>query len=494
MVKRIIVIGHRTSQYKEIKDFFVKNGMSEPLPSRRENMRVEELESSLLKSANAISCVNAQSHSELDQVDISSTWQGLMLDFLLANINQEKIWGWSSEESVQLLNTWLKVDQNTYFVFVYRDPISVLNDILISDDDQNVNKALDNWAAYYSALFNFYTKNSDRCCLVNSDVFFNEPIESVKKIPFLSTSSLLKNIVENCSDSIENSGENNKVCLLQENNKSIIANHLARKVTEKHLAHSVYEELKALSVNPLDVFRDSADEEVWVALKYEAVEELKKKQKELSALKDKVCEIEHSKKNLVLKNELLSTEIELLKNDVLNKAAQIDNIEKNHKKTANKLIDTRLVDENILLQIQVELLEDEITSGRATPSTSVLPLTTEKPVALGKYGAADRIKRQLTYRLGAVVVNTNTLADCITLPIRLKKEHASFNQELEKRKKESLPPISQYADADQAERVKQHLSYKLGVVVMKNTNSIYGVIKLPFLLMKESKKFKKEKK
>ena len=90
-------------------------------------------------------------------------------------------------------------------------------------------------------------------------------------------------------------------------------------------------------------------------------------------------------------------------------------------------------------------------------------------------------------------MKSNSLSDFIFLPFRLKKEHKNYKKDIANRGKQKLPPIGTYADAHKAEQVKQHLSYKLGTIIMNNGSTPFGILKIPFLMYGEAKKFKARK-
>ena len=74
------------------------------------------------------------------------------------------------------------------------------------------------------------------------------------------------------------------------------------------------------------------------------------------------------------------------------------------------------------------------------------------------YGAADRIKQDLPYRLGSLMIHSSkSFKSLIILPFSLRKEYLNF-----KNSQKELPPIEAYKDVHEIEKVKKHLSYKLG--------------------------------
>ena len=110
------------------------------------------------------------------------------------------------------------------------------------------------------------------------------------------------------------------------------------------------------------------------------------------------------------------------------------------------------------------------------------------------YGAADRVKRQLSYRLGALMISrSNSFSGWLGMPTALLSEARRFKQDKLSREEEKLPPLSQYADVYEGERVKQHLSYRLGATLLANCRSPMGWIKLPWLMRNQVREFKRER-
>lgn len=102
------------------------------------------------------------------------------------------------------------------------------------------------------------------------------------------------------------------------------------------------------------------------------------------------------------------------------------------------------------------------------------------------YGAADRVKQDLPYRLGATMVSHSKSAkDLATLPLALAKEYRQFQKD-----DQELPPLEAYQDAEDAERVKKHLSYRLGKTLVEGVKS-KSILDLPMKLGKELVEFKK---
>ena len=152
----------------------------------------------------------------------------------------------------------------------------------------------------------------------------------------------------------------------------------------------------------------------------------------------------------------------------------------------------KLQQENKLLLNQLNVVQEELE--RYHFENQSLKQSNKKPVKPNLYGAAERVKRQLTYRLGAqVLAHSKTLWGILLLFPALLIEFFAFKRDMKARTGEKLPPISQYADAHDAERVRQHLSYRLGQVVLLATEKPYKLPLLPFSLMSEAKVWRHER-
>lgn len=110
------------------------------------------------------------------------------------------------------------------------------------------------------------------------------------------------------------------------------------------------------------------------------------------------------------------------------------------------------------------------------------------------YGAAERVRRQLSYRLGATMIkHSYSVGGWLTMPLGLAKEAKRFRDEKKYRSKEKLPPIASYRDAHEADRMRRHLSYRLGAKMLGNAGSPLGWVRMPFILRREVNAFREER-
>lgn len=147
--------------------------------------------------------------------------------------------------------------------------------------------------------------------------------------------------------------------------------------------------------------------------------------------------------------------------------------------------------ENELLLTQLHKVQEELE--RHFLENSKLK-TAQKSQSEAYYGAADRVKQQLSYRLGSTMIRqSRSIGGWLNMPFALSAEAKRFKKEQATSKDRQLPPISQYRDAHEAELIKQHLSYRLGARLLTNTKTLGGRISLPWSLYAEVKAFRKDR-
>jgi regulator of replication initiation timing/uncharacterized protein YqgQ len=467
-VNRIAIVGHPSSDYMDVEALLKKYGMAEAVPSRREGMTVHDIEVSLFKAHNAINVEQAQAEAELCQLTPSVVWQELALDFLLGNIEQKGVWGWASHNTLPLLNMWHKVDEQTAFLLVYQHPATALQNALDRNEDISPTEVLNNWAAYHGALLAFYLRHPERSFLVHTQQFLSKPQEVLKALPGLLAKRTEDDVAAAKASpltavlsSLEGCGQAEAAYIEAEP----LARLLSKQMVEKHSALSLFEELQASATQPDEIDGEIDSRDAWQHFRQQRV-----------ALLNTLTKLQQALEKESAKNATLNRENEELKKAPPTPAvAAVDT--------------TELQQENSMLLEQLHIVQEELEKLYSQGGTKAAAISESGPY----YGADQRIKRQLTYRLGAVVVNSHSVKDFICLPLALKREYAAYQKDIKARKNEKLPPISQYADAHKAEQVKRHLSYRLGQVIMDNAGSPMGWLKLPMALSQETKAFRKER-
>ena len=109
------------------------------------------------------------------------------------------------------------------------------------------------------------------------------------------------------------------------------------------------------------------------------------------------------------------------------------------------------------------------------------------------YGAVDRVKQDLPYRLGATMIQrSGSLSGLLFMPWALRAEADRIRAE-QTASSEQLPSIAEYRDAHEAAQVKRHLSYRLGETWVQRTQTLGGWVTLPGALYAQVRAFRKER-
>ncbi|GGW50386.1 hypothetical protein [Vreelandella hamiltonii] len=463
-MNRIAIVGHPSSGYMDVEALLKQYGMAEAAPSKREGMSVHDIQASLLKAQGATSTYQAQQETELQQLAPSEVWQGLALDLLLGNLHQQQVWGWASPETLPLLNMWHEVDAHTTFLLVYQHPAVALQQALAASEAVSIPTILNNWAAYHAALLSFYLRHTERSLLVHGQLLLERPEVVLPSLPGLTApqggATPATRKPGTLAHTLAQAGLTNPEQV--ESAASSVGLYLSQQALKHHPAMSIYEELQASATQPASSLGELAPGAL-----------LEHYHQQQATLLSSITSLQQKLEKQYHEHAALQREHDAYKQ--ANQATQ-----------GPKL--NELQQENSMLLEQLHVVQEELEKLHKKQAAAPV-----RKVEAPLYGAAERVKAQLTYRLGSVVVNSNSAKDFLYLPIALKREHKAFHQEKAARKDKKLPPISKYADAHKAEQVKQHLSYRLGQVIMDNTRTPLGWIKLPFALSKEAKAFKQER-
>ncbi|MFY4714027.1 glycosyltransferase family A protein, partial [Campylobacter jejuni] len=108
------------------------------------------------------------------------------------------------------------------------------------------------------------------------------------------------------------------------------------------------------------------------------------------------------------------------------------------------------------------------------------------------YGTAkQRIQNQLCYKLGqTMIINSKSIIGILFMPIYLlstflnyKQDQKIYHQKIKKDPTLKLPPLENYPDYQEALKYKEHLSYKLGKILLESFKTWHkgGLFKFPFL-------------
>lgn len=480
----IIQAGHKTSKSKQLMEKLYERGLSRPADSYTNQMTPEQVSETLYK---VLARENMSSANE-------KMADNVMIDLLLANLDSEN-WGWESDKNLASLEYWGEVEPDVRFILVFDHPKNVLNNLISEKITiEMLDQIMSDWVSYHQTMLGFFEKNQDKAILVEG-VFAIKDINSLGvQLKNIAQTLQLKSswqVMNGSASSIESSNTKSQ---LQFN---VVKNNIFAEIINKY--PEVIEIFNTLldkaSIKNSDLIyktkRTSLDSLV-ESLNYLEFEEDKKsslaniekslEQKELEAQRLNRELQESNSKRQVLENELkkVSNRIE-------------------EKAQSSHPVSTDIEKENELLIVQLHQLQEELEryyienkklkSNEVGKSDRTIRDLEQQPT---HYGAAERIKQDLPYRLGEKIVKAKQPKHIVSLPFVLAKEYSDFQKS--EVKAANLPPIELYKDAYEADKVKEHLSYKVGKILVDSTKSPKKMITMPKNLTKEVVGFYKNKK
>lgn len=581
-MNKLLIVGHPSAACGDIEDLLNQCGMATPLPSRKEGFSPQQIGSTILK-ASALDGDRDKSRArgDLNQLTPGPVWQGLVLDLMLGNIEQD-FWGWSDPNAVHLLDYWKNLDPSIKFVLVYSDPREALEKGALDSREHNdavLDQQLRDWCVVNSAILRFHNFNRDRSILVHADealssvhaylqqlrTRLNAPLSEPPEafLPQVVNGSSLTALDRDTEDDAELSACHDELKIDAAGEISS-ARALGGARHEDHLPVSrlseyldqqllveypevsrLYEELQSsANLSSEYKFDDAAGiREAWLELReleqqtgrlqsmldamtverdLKTIEDASRVQQSLAeyrlvqaegeakavqyelqignlqttinGLRISHEQLEELNADLQLKHDRVAAEaIKAVsdKNELAEKARLVQADMARLLKTNAELQDTvniyrgeaaraQLGHDQLLDQLHAvqEELEKYYLEVKRLKDESVPPL----------YGAAERVKGQLAYRLGALMIQrSKSWGGRLGMLGALKEVQKDFKsaQLLEL----GLPPIASYRDADEGIRVTRHLSYRLGSAYLANTTSLVGWLKLPFALKHAIREF-----
>lgn len=178
------------------------------------------------------------------------------------------------------------------------------------------------------------------------------------------------------------------------------------------------------------------------------------------------------------KNKALQERLARLKLDT-----SLDN-SVSHLKKENEL----LIEKYHFLQ---EKLLKRISLGNILEKENNFFINDEKNTTSLYYGAGERIKESVEYKIGHLMVTkSNSFFGIFSLPFLIASEIKKHKSDIEEK---GLPPLEEYYDFYEAEKVKKHLSYRLGKKFINGKKNAFGVFSLPWALYREVVSFRKDR-
>ncbi|MDR2099755.1 MAG: hypothetical protein LBP40_02860, partial [Campylobacteraceae bacterium] len=209
-------------------------------------------------------------------------------------------------------------------------------------------------------------------------------------------------------------------------------------------------------------------------------------EKQKAALSQNLQQTEKLAKERAEQLEQLKKQLEETKRQTLEKEKQAKELEAKNKelqaKEQNALANGELEQENELLLSQLHQVQEELEKyyleNQELKKNSKLADAPAKPKL---YGAKERVKNTLQYRIGNTMIE-HWRSGKLTLLSAVKK----VQKEYESRPKTQLPPLEDYADAEEGYKAQKHLSYRLGVTWLNHKN----ILTLPKAILQDVREFR----
>lgn len=477
----IVQAGHNSSTSNLLMQILYERGLSRPADSYTHKMTPQLVSETLYK----VLTRENQSSSHEKMTD------NVMTDFLLANLDSEN-WGWESSKNVYALNHWLKLEESVGFILVFDHPKTIFESSSINTlTVESLNQRIEDWVKYNENLLEFYEKNKDNSILIEGDSALSNTAGLKEQVKRIASTLELKSSWQVASintaitkEQSANSGYNILLSLIAEevltNYPEVITlfNKLLSNACIKG-SDNVFK-TKRMGVDrlvaSLNIIGLEREKQISVELYEESINQLKRN-------------IESSKQE----NTQLQQDFDRYKTDAQLKYENLERALREQQSESKKHSDNAVLQSNQvivehLLQTQEELekLYQERNNKKEQQSNSKKPETAKK-----RYGAAEAIKADLPYKLGNILVSAKKPDQLVKLPMTLIKEYKAF----EKQSGNVYSPLEldEYADALEAEKIKKHLSYQLGKIMIDSKQSPKKLISLPINMSKLIVSFKKNK-
>ena len=514
-MNKILIVGHPQSGYQEVEELLKACGMANAKPSRREGFLPQQISSTLCKVHDTGAVDSIAAGGEIQQIEVGPLWHGMAMDLMLGNLEQP-FWGWSDPQSIYLLDYWLKLDPTITFVLAYDKPQSVLTRLDVQSGaglgPQTLQQRVQGWMAFNAELVHFFLRHPQRCLLVHTEQVRESAASYLQQMrarieapwsdrmeqlvgPLALSSGDVAGALSNDAATLVLTAPDHSPITPHRPATDALASFLADVLLSQHPASlQLYEELQACANLPLgdELSRTMpAALDAWQSMVARQLElqakdlQLDNLQQVAQQLQTKLTEQQDLKQ---LQTQLLAQEQEA------QKRLQALQTELDSMRTKAAEPPAELLQENELLFNQLHQVQEELERYYLESQQLKQKLKPAKAPEPVYYGAGQRIRQQLSYKLGATMIeNSRSVGGWFSMPIELLRLAQQHKRELPLRQAQKLPPIHKYRDAHEAERHRNHLSYRLGQTLLKNAHSPIGWVRLPWAISREVRDFRRQR-
>lgn len=470
----IIQTGHSSSYSGRLMQMLYERGLNAPIASLTHEL-----------SASDISVKLATALSKSDSVINAKLIDNLIVDLLLANLDWDD-WGWESEYNLDALSYWQQSDDNIRFILVFDSPKLLLKQLLGQNiTPESVEEAIRTWIAYHQKLLVFFEKKADYCLLIEGRVAVQN-FSNVKEC-VQSVATHLKLRKDWQVQMIDHQTTEDDLLF------EIIANEVFKKYPECLVLYNILVEKTTIRLKNhqsvldpvllLNAFNQQEMEKSRILSDNASLQDQLQ-----SLMSEKQCLEQRIQRDSLLleqNNADIRAECQAYKERAQNAESKLELLQvdiKQIQQSREVVINLRQENEFLISQLQ----QTQRGFGRICEEGRQFASYTQSS-RNHQYGAAEKIKNDLPYRLGATMIGcSKSVSGLATLPFALIKEYREF----QKHQSDDLLEIEEYQDADEAEKVKRHLSYRLGKVLVDGVKS-RKLLSLPVRMGREIIEFKK---
>ncbi len=515
-MNKVIVVGHPHSEYRNVEKLLYDCGVNPAQPSQQEGISPTEIGSILCKAHGVAPLDRLTDGEEIKQISVGAVWNGMILDLFRGNLEQP-LWGWSDPQALYFLDYWKQIDPQLMFVLVYNHPRTILSqdpNCTQNLTSTRLEQLISQWHIYNMALLHFFHRNKDRSLLVHAQQVSTSAKNYVQQLQTrircsYNTAVDLLLTPPNVNDfereqlspqrQLPSTSMDNQLRLQTGDNyrENPLKHFLAGELLGHYpKAGQLYEDMQAIANLPADDNDSSLHSFAAWQIMSELYVQSEKLQKQTLEQQEQVNILKESNQILTKQNQKSSEEknkkiqeLEAEQKASSEKQKQIDYLKTQLKKRQQQNDNAKeLQEENGLLLLQLHQVQEELEHY----FIQYQELNShQQPVYTG---AAERLKKGLPYQLGAIMIKRSRKLWLLPFSpislIRFTRQYRTEQQELS----QDLPPLTEYNDFHEAEKVQKHLSYRLGITWLKHIQKPWGWIIMPFALFNANRAFRNYRK
>lgn len=509
----LIQAGHCSSYSDVIMQKLYKRGLGQPADSYTHHMTAQQVADKLYKiiSRKNVSVTN------------NKLADNVMVDLLLSNLDTQN-WGWSAEKNLFAMDLWQQLESEVKFILVFDHPSYLLGELISADITVGtIDQVISVWVEYHQKMLETLEAHEDKAILIEGSCAVDNISNLGKQVESISSDLHLKKHWQVFKDATDPTSNNDTDAV---NQSSPAIDHINNEILKKFpevikLFNTLLSKAAIKSSEPiyrtkqanltelvtvLNNLHDKRKNTQHLVEKELPVEQLHHVQEQLENQlsvheeykQQKIKEyglLEKKLEEAVLAQQEAEKRATAHQKSIDNYKSRIEQLSRDSRNSANS-IDAHnsaesLKQENEMLLKQLHHTQEELEkyylkSQSLAPAKEVVQsqATIQPPFkAPVYYGAADRVKNDLPYRLGSKVVKAKKPKDLALLPLTLAKEYSDFQKN--GGFKYPTPEIEDSRDIQEMEKVKKHLSYQIGQALVESFKSPRKMLFAPLSIGKK---------